>query len=323
MEGRVGIRAAVAMLILVIASACGGGGGANASPSATESNEKVSITLLYTAATDPLPVWVAKDDGIFASHNLDVTLKQVQGAGDTPPALSSGTAQMGLLTTPDLLFAAQGGLDVVIAAGLTTQSKPDRAALIAGKGSGITKPADVAGKRVALTTRGSFLEIGASELLKKQNVDWKTIKWVEMPFPQMTAALASKSIDAALLVPPFLAAAEAAGDPKILDLNDLGPNELQALLGTTRQWADANKSALRRFRQSLTEAVTKINADPAAAQAIESKYTGISSTIVKNIPFPVWNFAPTAAQVQFWIDTMKGLGELNKDLPGSQFIVQP
>ena len=321
MEGRVGIRLAAAMAILVIASACGGGGAG--APSPTESNAKVSITVLYTAATDPLPVWVAADDGIFASHDLEVTLKQVQGAGDTPPALSSGTAQMGLLTTPDLLFAAQGGLDVVIAAGLTTQSKPDRAALIAGKDSGIKTAADVAGKRVALTTRGSFLEIGLNQLLKKQNVDWKTIKWVEMPFPQMTAALASKQIDAALLVPPFLAAAEKAGDPKIVDLNDLGPNELQALLGTTRIWANANTSALRRFRQSLTEAVTKIDADPAAAQTIESKYTGIAPAIVKNIPFPVWNFAPTAGQVQFWIDTMKGLGELNKDLKGSQFIVQP
>lgn len=229
---------------------------------------------------------------------------------------------MGLLTMPDLLFAAQGGLDVVIGSGLTTQSKPDRAALVAGKDSGITKPSDLAGKRIALTTRGSFLEIGADELMKRAGVDYRTIKWVEMPFPQMTAALAARSIDAALLVPPFLAAAEAAGDRKILDLNDLGPNELQALLGTTRTWAEAHLDALKRFRQSLTEAVARIEADPAAAQAIEAKYTGIAPTIVKNIPFPVWDFSPTVAQVQFWIDTMRGLGELHKSLSARQFIVQ-
>ncbi len=320
MKGPAGTWSLVASLAVLVLVGCGG---SSASPSATETpNEHVSITLLFTVALDPLPVWVAQDDGIFASHNLDMTLKQVQGAGDTPPALSSGTAQIGLITMPDLLFAAQGGLDVVIGSGLTTQSKPDRSALVAGKESGITKPSDLAGKRIALTKRGSFLEIGASQLMKKAGVDWKTVNWVEMPFPQMTAALAAKAIDAALLVTPFLAAAEAAGNPKILDLNELGPNELQAMLGTTRKWADAHKDALKRVRQSLSEAVAKINADPAAAQAIESKYTGIAPAIVKNIPFPVWNFDPTVSQVQFWIDTMKGLGEVNKNLSASQFIVQ-
>jgi NitT/TauT family transport system substrate-binding protein len=229
---------------------------------------------------------------------------------------------MGLLTMPDLLFAAQGGLDVVIGSGLTTQSKPDRAALVAGKDSGITRPSDLVGKRIALTTRGSFLEIGADELMKRAGVDYKGVRWVEMPFPQMTAALAARSIDAALLVPPFLAAAEAAGNRKIFDLNDLGPNELQALLGTTRKWAEGHRDALRRFRQSLTEAVARIEADPATAQAIESKYTGIAPAIVKNIPFPVWEFSPTTAQVQFWIDTMRGLGELHKSFSARQFIVQ-
>jgi NitT/TauT family transport system substrate-binding protein len=316
MKGWIGARSLVVSLAVLLVVACGG------SNVRQTSNQRVSMTVLYTAATDPLPVWVAADDGIFAAHNLDVTLKAVQGAGDTPPALSSGSAQMGLLTMPDLLFAAQGGLDVVIGSGLTTQSKPDRAALVAGKDSGITKPSDLAGKRIALTTRGSFLEIGADELMKRAGVDYRTIKWVEMPFPQMTAALAARSIDAALLVPPFLAAAEAAGNRKILDLNDLGPNELQALLGTTRTWAEAHRSALKRFRQSLTEAVTKIEADPAAAQAIESKYTGIAPAVVKNIPFPVWDFSPTVAQVQFWIDTMRGLGELHKNLSARQFIVQ-
>jgi ABC-type nitrate/sulfonate/bicarbonate transport system substrate-binding protein len=84
MKGRIGARSLVASLAVLLVAACGGSNVSQAP------NQQVSMTVLYTAATDPLPVWVAADDGIFAAHHLDVTLKAVQGAGDTPRRSPAG-----------------------------------------------------------------------------------------------------------------------------------------------------------------------------------------------------------------------------------------
>ena len=81
------------------------------------------INAGYTAGNDFLPAFVAKDKGFFEKRNLDVTLTRIQIASNVPPALVSGSLQIGMGTVPMLLQTAEGGLGIVAVSGVSRMLK--------------------------------------------------------------------------------------------------------------------------------------------------------------------------------------------------------
>src|SRR5262245_50533251 len=106
--------------------------------------QSAKIDVLYAAASDFLPAFVAKDKGFFEQHQLDVTLTRVQLASTVPAVLVSGSAQIGMSTAPNLLQAKEGGIDLVIVEGSTRVIKANQTiSLVARTGLNITAPADL------------------------------------------------------------------------------------------------------------------------------------------------------------------------------------
>src|ERR1700743_2709663 len=69
-----------------------------------------------------MPAFVAKDQGIFLKHGLDVTLQFIAVGSNQPAALIAGTSQIAGLSPPIVLFAAVGGADIALAAGANIES---------------------------------------------------------------------------------------------------------------------------------------------------------------------------------------------------------
>lgn len=312
-----------ALAVSAVLAACGGDGdgGGNSADGGGGGGLK-TVKVLHSKNSEQLAIFVAKEADLFAKHGLNVELQEAGGAGQITPAIAGGTGDLGLSTATELLSAVQEGVPIAFATGtsVNTPANP-RLFMVAGKSSGVTSPAGLAGKRVAVPSRGSFAEVGAAILLERQGVNPDGISWVEMPFPQMTDSLNAGRIDAAVAVVPFVGQMEAQGHKKVLNFADLGERLIIVGLSARKDWAEKHKDELRAFKAALTEAAERIQNDRVFAKEVEAKYTGLPKEIVDRIPFGTYTAEVTAPEVQLWIDMLVQRKALRPGIKASDVIV--
>src|SRR5437868_5163157 len=91
----------VALAVLLVACAApsapaapsGAGGGAGAAPAAPPQRVRAAYVAI---ASNMLPAWLAKDQGIYDKHGLDVELSYVAGAAKIAEAVIAGDLDFGI-----------------------------------------------------------------------------------------------------------------------------------------------------------------------------------------------------------------------------------
>src|SRR3954469_15743638 len=116
---------------------------------------KVRVAALPIAETGAL--WAAIDEGIFADHGLEIEVVPAQGGANAIPALLSGDIQFAIGQPFGPIRADQQDLGVVIVGNYANSNAEgdDVNAVVALGDSGITRPADLAGKKVSVNTIGA------------------------------------------------------------------------------------------------------------------------------------------------------------------------
>jgi len=61
-------------------------------------------------------VWMAKNDGIFAKHGLDVEIVEIANTGDSIPALQSRSVDVALQIPGSAMVAKEQGFDIALVA---------------------------------------------------------------------------------------------------------------------------------------------------------------------------------------------------------------
>ncbi|MGH7035499.1 MAG: ABC transporter substrate-binding protein [Stellaceae bacterium] len=281
---------------------------------------QTQITIGYGLAGDFLPAFVAKDEGIFAKNGLDASMKVMQSSSLVPAILASGGVQIGINTPPNLLLAAAGGLDQVAIAGAARLKRSDpRIGLVAKPGLSVTKPADLAGKRVGVPGINSVIDL----VLKKWVIDGKVplerVRFIEAAAPRMGDMLKSDQLDAVAIFEPLLSrfVASGAGVKSVDFFSEVNPDMLGSFWAATRQWASANPQAVASFRRSLAEAQDFIARDPEKAKAIEAKYLHFAEP-----KLPSFEVAMRAKDLDYFIALCRELGILHQPLDASKLIFE-
>jgi len=107
----------------------------------------------------------------------------------------------------------------------------DGTALMVHKDSGIRRVEDLRGKRVAVPNRYSNQRILIFKALKERGIRMDELDIVEMPPPDMPAALYAKAVDAVTSGEPFMAQTEMDGYGRVLYLTkDVWPEFISCVL---------------------------------------------------------------------------------------------
>ena len=188
----------VAALSLAVA-ACGGddgdssggdsGGGESAGE--CESLTPVKLQLQWFAQAQFAGYYAAVDQGFYADQCLDVSI--VEGGVDIVPQqqLADGAVDFALSWVPKALASREAGANIVNIAQVFQRSGTLQ---VSFKDSGITSPADLAGKKIGNWGLGNEFEIFAA--LTKAGLDPATdVELVQQQFDM--AALLAGDIDAA------------------------------------------------------------------------------------------------------------------------------
>lgn len=283
------ILAALAGSTALLLSACGGGGGATDS----EGSGPDDITVGLIPIVDVAPVYLGIEEGFFEERDLNVKVQTAEGGAAIVPGVVSGDFQFGFSNVTSLLLAQSEGLPLkIVTAGNSSTGKEgaDFSGVVAPKGSEIQDAADLAGKTVAVNTLKNIGDTTVRQSVEKAGGDPGAVKFVELEFPDMPAALARGQVDAAWVVEPFLTITKDQGGTDIAsNLVDTQPNLMISAYFTSEEVMQTDPELVERFTAAMNESLTYAEQNPDAVREIIQSYTDIPADVANRMVLPKWS----------------------------------
>ncbi|HZN74877.1 MAG TPA: ABC transporter substrate-binding protein [Micromonosporaceae bacterium] len=274
---------------LLTPAACGTTNQPSAPPPAGQP-DKVNVGVI--AILDVAPIYLGKQKGFFASRNIDLTLTTAQGGAVIVPGVQGGQFQFGFSNVISLLLAQSQNLPLKIVCNgnnSTGVDGQDFGSLMVKGDSPITSAKELEGKKVAINTLRNIAETVVRASVKKAGGDASKVQFVEMPFPNMAAALQSGQVDAAFPVEPFQTAIRDAGGKSIASSwVDAAPNLTVAAYFTSTQTMETRKDLVDRFTAAMKESLAYADSHPDEARQIITTYTQITAAQVAKLTLPKW-----------------------------------
>ncbi|MGE5218899.1 MAG: ABC transporter substrate-binding protein [Chloroflexota bacterium] len=216
-----------------------------------------------TASVSHLPVWVAKDTGLFAKRGLNVEPVQIRGGALITMGIMSGQLQFSGAGAASVVSARIEGGDVVLLACPTDlepiylMTRPE-----------IKSPAQLKGKQTAVTRLGSSTHFYLRAALKSIGLDpEKDMTILQLGAgPEIAVALETGRISAAALniryALPFLER----NWPMLIDLTKTNLVYPSSCVTSSRTFVKAEPKLVEDFLAAYNEAIQLIKKDPAAAE---------------------------------------------------------
>jgi NitT/TauT family transport system substrate-binding protein len=265
------------------------------------------IRVGQTPAASLVASYIAQEKGFFAQRGLDVELQVITLNSNIPAALMAGATDIGGTTTTVLLQAVDSGIDLVAVSGTNVTFKEStNSAIIARTGSGIVTPADFVGKKIGVPGLGALIHVSLRNWLSQRGVDYKSVNFVELSFPQQRDALQSGLVDAVVTVEPTYSRILAAGLGKDIGhaFDSLPPGTQTILYSTTRQWASEHQDAVRAFYEANEEGTRYALAHLDEARAAIAKYLKLPPDAANAVEMPRLNAAVTVKDLAVIADIM-------------------
>jgi NitT/TauT family transport system substrate-binding protein len=288
----------VATLLLGAVVACSSSGGSGGTTKDGVDQVKVGVIPIIDVA----PIYLGKQKGFFSSRKIELTMESGQGGAAIVPGVVSGQFQFGFSNITSLLIAQTKNVPIkVVANGVASTGKTgaDYGGVAVNKDSPIKTAADLAGKKISVNTLKNIGDTTIRESVRKAGADPSAIKFVEMPFPNMPAALAAGQVDAAWVVEPQLSQVKAAG-ARVVSWNfvDAAPDlTVAAYFASTKLIAD-EPDLVKRFTAAMAESLAYADAHPDEVRAVLASYTKIDAQTTAAMTLPKWPAEINRASVE-------------------------
>lgn len=306
--------AALAGAALVVLVGCGG------EPDASGPGGDQKITLgVGVASAVWAPAYIAKSEGFFEKHGVDVTIEDNTGS-NTLNALVGGRIDVGAYGGPlPLLASLQGKQTTTL---ISTAAGGGAATLVGGKG--ITDIKQLDGKRVAVLPAGSSSYGWALFYEKKFGVKFDLVSMQDGA--SIASAVASGNVDGAMGIYTVFAGAIAASKVNLIldtrdpakrrdllgDLATVPEGSLFALSTTARSKRKAVEGVLAAWNEARAFLIEYAETDPDRIAKILAAYPGFSGIKVDQLSADVrsaatYNSVPDNGQIDaaVWDLTLK------------------
>lgn len=233
-----------------------------------------TLKIGYLPITHSLPVVVADRLNAGKYRNLKTELVKFSSWPELLDAYNSGKIQ----AASELLVLALAGAQRGVPESVVALSHRHGDILTVAKE--INSVRDLKGKRVAIPHRMSVHNILLAQALKKNGLTLKDVEWIEMPPPDMPAALARGDIKAFIVAEPFGTKAIQAGfGKKLLNAKDIWPDYICCGLVFRPDFKAKYPAATKEYVDSFTTAGTYIDTHRRDAIRIARQYMNIDEKV--------------------------------------------
>ncbi len=221
-----------------------------------------------------IPFWVALDTGEFRKVGLDVDPVLISGGSKSMQVLLAGGLNFAHTSGGVAAQAELNGADVVI---IATVSNTMSAGIIASKE--IRSVRDLKGKKIGIASFGGNNDVGMRFALKHYGLDpSKDVIFFQIGDEKTRlAALQKGIIQATIISPPGLFAAEAMGLKRLVDLADIGMRYPELSIVVRRRDVREKRDILKRYLRAHLRAIRTFKTNRPVTLSIIQKYISVGS----------------------------------------------
>ena len=250
-----------------------------------------------------LPLWVAKDSGLFAKHGVDVDLTYIRGVAIE--ALLAGEVQFVRASPPSVVRSALRGSDLAFIANtinvavFSLMSKPE-----------LQKPEDLKGKKIGVTNLGDSPDLVLSLLLEKwglQRGKDLAVLGIRGGMPELLISVSKGFVDAGMISAPSNRRGIKMGLREFVDTADLGIPYINSPLSTRRSTIKNHRDTVLRVLRGYYEAVLRTRRDPDGAMKILAKYVRVTDPEILAEVYQTYGLKQLQPDINVDIDGIKGL----------------
>ena len=248
---------AVALILVLV-----GGKPAGAAP----------VRIAYSSISGAmLPLWVAKDKGLFDKYGVDVELAYIRGVAIE--ALLSGEVHFVRASPPAVVRSTLRGADLAVIANtinvavFSLMSKPD-----------LKRPEDLKGKKIGVTNLGDSPDLVLSLLLEKWGLQRNrdvAVLGIRGGMPELLISVSKGFVDAGMISAPSNLRGMKLGLREFVNVADLGIPYLNSPLSTRRSYIKAQRDVVLRVLRAYYQAVQETRNDRNSAVKILAKYVRV------------------------------------------------
>jgi NitT/TauT family transport system substrate-binding protein len=313
-----GFTCATAALGLLIAAAA-------PAPAATPL-EPIAINVGIQPGDSTAEGFYAQDMGFFKDAGLNVTITMLLNGPALTSAMASGAVDVAVASVGVVATAHEHGLTMrYIAPAAMYAGPPPTTSLVVAKDSTAKTGADLNNTTIAVNGLKDLTQFTTEAWLDKNGADLKTIKYIEIPFSEMAAAVQAHRVSAALMNEPFFEAGKAVTRELGNAQGAIAPRFLIMGWFANDSWIAKNAEAIRRFRSAMQKTAIWANAHHDKSAEILLKYLKLDPDVAKSMRRVTYDTSGTlnAALMQPVIDAAAKYGTLTKSFPAGDLIAQP
>jgi putative hydroxymethylpyrimidine transport system substrate-binding protein len=280
-----------------------------------EAAQKMTLILDWFPNVDHLPIYVARQQGLFAQEGLEIKIISPSETADGLKMAAAGKVDIAVSYEPQTIIAAARGLDVMVIARLI---KHPLTTLLFLKGKGIDSPKDLSGKKIGYTVPG-LMDVLLDAFARVNDIqDYQS---VNVGFAIVQSLTANK---VAAVMGPFktyetVTMAHKGYAVGYFELEKWGiPDYDELIFITSKKNLRKNKAAMAGFQRAMDQAIARVRQNPQQAfkyylQQVPEADPNIESDAFKlTLPYYADRQQPDADQWQRFADFALKYGLIDK-----------
>lgn len=275
---------ALAVVALLAAAAC------SPSEEGTGEGELTTVTAGVIPIVDVAPIYLGVDQGFFSDRGIDLQLESGSGGAAIVPGVISGEFDFAFSNIVSLIVAREQGLPLAaLTNGVTTAGEQgaDFGGVFVPDDSDVTGAADLEGLTVAANNLNNIGDTTVRQSVRADGGDPAEVDFVELPFPDMPAALETGRIDAVWAVEPFASTIREAGHREIAsNFVDTHPELSVAAYFTGEDRLAQDPELFDDITAALEESLAYAEDNPDEVRRILGTYTEIDEEVIEQMVLP-------------------------------------
>lgn len=279
-------------VVALAATGCGGSDADSGGGDAAVEGGTTTIQIGTLPIANSAPMYLGMEQGFFEEQGLVVEPTVLQSGNEIITGMVAGDYDIGFVGYISAGIAAAKKVPIcVLTASDATGTTPedDWQVMVAGADSPITSPADLAGKTVSVNGLGGVAEVMIKAALDQEGVDWRSVKLIEVPFPEVPAAVAAGRIDAGYTSEPFVTTVlDQGGKVVFAPQSAIAPEYPNGSYATSQQVFGSEPELMEKFEAAMTKSLDYARDNPDAVRQIIPTYTKIPAEVASRMRLPVF-----------------------------------
>jgi NitT/TauT family transport system substrate-binding protein len=277
-----------------------------------------------TMSLDPFgEAYYGVERGFFRDNGINATLTTLGNGSTIIQAVLGGDLDVGMSNIVNVAVAVTKGIPVVmIAPAALYSAKHSYSRLCVAKNSPFKSAKDLEGGTIAVSALNDFNQLGVAAWLEHNGVAPGKVKFVELKFPEMGAALLRGTVQAATIAEPALSGAVKSGEVRLFAdvYGVIAPEFTNIIWFTTKAWLQKNPDVAKRLLTGIYAAGRWGNANPALSAEILARVSKTDPAVVNSMTRALYATQNDPKYVQAPLDFATRYGLLSRTVTPQEFI---